>query len=322
MSGRSTTGGDRADLVDAAAHGFPAALAPTVRSLLAGWPSARLLAAGDEPVRVDGEELCLPYRIAGPVVLLVGDGPVEQAIVACLASRHHDGFVRQQAVASLLDVPFPWVVPYVVRLVGEYVIEIVETIAAALDLQPGSPAREHCGRFVAANPALIVRTRQRAVSYWNEYHRGRFPVLRPRPNDRWATYPAFPLLDALDAAGAETDALTSADDDVIRRSLRAVVEGPFFDDTEFNTLLGLDRAAMAAVLDAWPTPAATGDRDLAVNNALDNLLGYPHDHRGAGFERLVGVSEAEVRAVFARWRRRGSSVGGSCPESEPEGGDA
>jgi hypothetical protein len=258
-------------------------------------------------VWVDGEELCLPDRIAVPVVRPAGDGPVEQAIVACLATRHHDGFVRQRAVASLLDLPFPWVVPYVVRLVGEYVVEIVETIAAGLDLRPGTLARHRCGRFVAANRTAVELTRQRAVSYWNEYHRDRFAVLRPRPADRWPTYPAFPLLDALDTAGAEIDALAPADDDVIQRCLQAAVDGPFFDDAELSTLFGLDRAAVAAVLDAWP--AVTDDRDRAVGNALDNLLGYPHGHHGPDFEQLVGVSEAEVRAAFDRWRQRGSEGG-------------
>ena len=111
--------------------------------------------------------------------------------------------------------------------------------------------------------------------------------------------------------------MTRADDEVTRRCLRAVVEGPFFDDVELPTLFGLDRAAVAAVLDAWPAP--TGDRDLTVGNALNNLLGYPHGHRGADFERLVGASEAEVGAAFARWR---AEAKGKLSESEPEGGDA
>jgi hypothetical protein len=105
--------------------------------------------------------------------------------------------------------------------------------------------------------------------------------------------------------------LGSADREVIRLCLVAAVDGPWFADEEFHTLFGLDRGEVASVRAAWSAepplttggrPPATETQRLAINNALVNLLGYPHGHRGEAFRREVGVSEAQVRVTLARLR--------------------
>jgi hypothetical protein len=106
---------------------------------------------------VDGEHLKIPYRIyapepAGGVAL----SPVQGLTLDCLHTRHHDGFVRQRRLRRVVDVSVPWVVPFVVALIGEYVLEIIEDVQAALSGldQPGSPQRALYGRFVAEKSAL------------------------------------------------------------------------------------------------------------------------------------------------------------------------
>ena len=93
---------------------------------------------------------------------------------------------------------------------------------------------------------------------------------------------------------------SEADRKLIRECLVASVEGPFFPDWEFSLLFWLERAEVAAVLQAWPD---VGERDpcvrLAVNNALNNLLGYPH---GLELGPYVSASEGELRCVLERWR--------------------
>jgi hypothetical protein len=84
----------------------------------------------------------------------------------------------------------------------QYVIEIVESIVAGVDLSDAA-TRERYGEFVAANPAFMTLTHQRATSYWDVYYRGRFPVRRPRDSDRWETYPAFVLLNDLATLAAD-----------------------------------------------------------------------------------------------------------------------
>jgi hypothetical protein len=42
--------------------------------------------------------------------------------------RHHDGFGRQRQLKTLLDADEPWTAPFIVQLLGEYVIQICRDI--------------------------------------------------------------------------------------------------------------------------------------------------------------------------------------------------
>ncbi len=88
-----------------------------------------------------------------------------------MGTRHHDGYLRQQCVRDLLPAEEPWMVPFVLQLLGEYVVEISEHIDAAITDPP--PARYV--EFAAENPRYIQRLRQQATSYWNEYYRRTYP---------------------------------------------------------------------------------------------------------------------------------------------------
>ena len=93
------------------------------------------------------------------------------------------------------------------------------------------------------------------------------------------------------------------DDRVIAAALAAAVTGPFFPDWEFETLFGLDRDEVRAVLARW-LDSLTGDNtDLAVTNALNHLVGYPHDQWDA-WHSYSDASPAEVEGVLRRWRQR------------------
>ena len=66
-----------------------------------------------------------------------------------------------------------------VSLIGGYVLPIVEDIWTALCDDPAE--REMLRRFVSENPSFVDLTRQRAISYWNEYYRRAFPVATDYP---------------------------------------------------------------------------------------------------------------------------------------------
>ena len=78
------------------------------------------------------------------------------------------------------------------------------------------------------------------------------------------------------------DRLSDADKALVGQALRAAVDGPFFPEWEFHTLFGLTRSEIRAIADAWPNVDLTSsDVALAANNALNNLLGYPHGQDSA-----------------------------------------
>ena len=88
----------------------------------------------------------------------------------------------------------------------------------------------------------------------------------------------------------------------MRQCLRAAVEGPFFPESEFQTLFGLDRSEVRTVLAAWPDLDESNDSvRLAINNSFVNLLGYPHGGESQ-WSQFISVSGDDVLRIFSVWR--------------------
>ncbi|QTE31094.1 hypothetical protein [Pengzhenrongella sicca] len=100
------------------------------------------------------------------------------------------------------------------------------------------------------------------------------------------------------------ESLTDRDEGTLLACLRAAVEGPFFPDWEFHTLFGLDRDEVRAVLTSWPSCENPEDQFSAVNNAMNNLLGYPHG-RDDVWPEFIPASRTEVDDLL--WRIREAS---------------
>lgn len=96
--------------------------------------------------------------------------------------------------------------------------------------------------------------------------------------------------------------ISDSDGTLVGQALRAAVDGPFFPDWEFQTLFGLTRSEVRAVADAWPNVEwSRTEVVLAVNNALNNLLGYPHGQDSVWSE-WISVSPRELDDLFCRLR--------------------
>jgi hypothetical protein len=169
---------------------FPAALAGDVVAVMHAtsvteghWPFA---------VVVQGQQLTLPYRIHGDAAALAGGeglSPVQREIRACIFSRHFDGRVRERALREVVASSHQWVIPFVVQLVGEYVVEIHRVVQDAL---PMLDAAKYAA-ILRENAGFYQRTRQRVMSYWDCYYRAG-PVYFDR-----RTYPAFQIIGQFDA---------------------------------------------------------------------------------------------------------------------------
>lgn len=137
--------------------------------------------------------------------------------------------------------------------------------------------------------------------------------------------------------------LSEADQRAIHEALRASVDGPFFvyfwacpsgdaeedrrwlargphhclttpedvrrrgavDWWEFHAIFGLQPEDVRRIADAWPTFDGVDpeDVDLAINNALNNLTGFPHRCEGV-WGQYLSVDCDELLAVFRRWRAK------------------
>jgi hypothetical protein len=100
----------------------------------------------------------------------------------------------------------------------------------------------------------------------------------------------------------EFESLSSVEKAIVGQALRAAADGPFFPDWEFHTLFGLERSEVRAIADAWPEPtASSGEVERAVNNSLNNLLGYPHKC-DAVWSQWISVDRQQLEELFHRLR--------------------
>jgi len=96
--------------------------------------------------------------------------------------------------------------------------------------------------------------------------------------------------------------LSEKDRDVVRQCLRAAVDGPFFPDSEFQTLFGLERTEVKSVLQSWPNLDESQESvRLAINNSFNNLLGYPHRCERQ-WPLFISVTEKDAERIFNQWR--------------------
>jgi hypothetical protein len=94
--------------------------------------------------------------------------------------------------------------------------------------------------------------------------------------------------------------LSDADKTIIGQALRAAADGPFFPDWEFHTLFGLQRSEVRVIADEWPNPSAPpGKVALALNNSLNNLLGYPHSE-DAAWTHWISVDRQQLNDLLVR----------------------
>lgn len=171
-------------------HSFPVALGPDVDAAapyldpLYEDPAWSVSPDSIGPILLNGEQLSIPYRVyllEAAADRLSALTSIQQLVLSAILSRSNNGFLREKCIGKLLQSQEPWIPPFVLQLLGEYVlpiIRVVEDHSAVLK-------RSEYQRFVIENPAFFQLLKQRITSYWNCYYRAMFPRLRD--------YPAFQI---------------------------------------------------------------------------------------------------------------------------------
>lgn len=116
-------------------------------------------------------------------------------------SRHHDGYVRERCIRQVLKVNEKFVLPFIIQLLGEYVIEIIECIYNERE----SIDKSSLTRFIKENPVHFHRIHQRVYSYWDCFYRAACPKYRRNIKPAGCTvfdYPGIKLLKYFTSAAA------------------------------------------------------------------------------------------------------------------------
>ncbi len=168
-------------------------------ALIAGDAVARQLAPrqlGKQfVVQAEGQSVLIPQRLnfASDDLQLTESDDAWQ-LARALQTRSNDGFQRQRAARDLLADLQPWAAPFVVSLIGEYIVEILDDVATAL-----TPESTHTlGTFISHNKAYWNTTKRRVMSYWNEYYR--YQSAQMGGANRRNQYVGFKLIAELETA--------------------------------------------------------------------------------------------------------------------------
>ncbi len=111
------------------------------------------------PSRIYWEE----HRLMEPMDL----SHTSKTILACILTRHHNGYIRERYLKYIIDSNEYWTIPYLVQLLGEYVVEILELIWVNFH----KINTLHLSSFVLENEMFWYKTKQRIASYWDCYYR-------------------------------------------------------------------------------------------------------------------------------------------------------
>jgi hypothetical protein len=99
------------------------------------------------------------------------------------------------------------------------------------------------------------------------------------------------------------DNLNPQEQEVVLECLKASTEGPFFPDWEFSTLFGLERNEVREIIEQWPVDDQSDEKAArAINNAMNNLLGYPHGQKEV-WPEYISVPKDELHTIFRKWRQ-------------------
>ena len=91
----------------------------------------------------------------------------QKTIINCLFTRYYDGYERQKRVRELLKSTEEFAGIYVLSLIGDYVIEILEEINNGIMEENIQIYQE----IIKMNNKYWESTKSRNISYWNEYYR-------------------------------------------------------------------------------------------------------------------------------------------------------
>lgn len=128
---------------------------------------------GSSYLLLDGESVSIPYRvyyldecISKYDILTFNQKMIYHAIF----TRSCNGFIREKHIRAILQEDFPeWVIPYIIKVSDEYVMEILETVYLALKDRD----TERIKAFCRLNIKSFLYSHDRMISYWSEFYRGR-----------------------------------------------------------------------------------------------------------------------------------------------------
>ena len=129
---------------------------------------------GAEAVCLKGEFLELPQRVYFGEYNTQSLTLVQEQMLNCLYLCHCNGHLREHYLRELLIVKENFTLPFIAKLFGDYVIEIVKVLHSELP----DVTRDKLRDFFQANPLYKKRIESRIASYWDLFYQNTYPDLK------------------------------------------------------------------------------------------------------------------------------------------------
>jgi hypothetical protein len=126
---------------------------------------------GREDVSLNGEVLELPQRVYFGEYNTQSLTLVQEQMLNCLYLCHCNGHLREHYLRELLIVKEDFTLPFIAKLFGDYVIEIVRVLQSELP----NDTRDKLRDFFRANPLYQKRVESRIASYWDLFYTNTYP---------------------------------------------------------------------------------------------------------------------------------------------------
>ena len=95
-------------------------------------------------------------------------------MLSCLYLCHCNGHLREYYLRKVLEVKEDFALPFIAKLFGDYVIEILEVLHHELP----NDTRDKLRDFFRANPLYKKCIQSRIASYWDLFYRNAYPDLK------------------------------------------------------------------------------------------------------------------------------------------------
>ena len=129
---------------------------------------------GTEVVCLNGEVLELPQRVYFGEFNTQNLTLVQEQMLNCLYLCHCNGHLREFYLRNLLAIKEDFVLPFIAKLFGDYVIEILEILQSELP----NDIRDKLRDFFRENSLYQKRIESRIASYWDLFYRNVYPDLK------------------------------------------------------------------------------------------------------------------------------------------------
>ncbi len=126
---------------------------------------------GTETICLNGEFLELPQRVYFGEYNTQSLTLVQEQMLNCLYLCHCNGHLREYYLRKVLEVKEDFALPFIAKLFGDYVIEIVKVLHSELP----DVTRDRLKDFFNKNPRFKLRIESRIASYWDCFYRNIYP---------------------------------------------------------------------------------------------------------------------------------------------------